>query len=216
MARKIVDTYPVFTVTVGADAPRYKSQLMTREQALDALAEFLEILRGIQGQTFRNYDLEHRLHEDARCEHCNWAWTEQGTTYNGGCCAKDEANSPDRLGALQSLIDEVEGADFYRWDADHGRDRVKVDWPWALACAADAWLKAGRQADQVDRICSLAKRVKASDWCTLWEDPGPSGCSLARLPDQVAQDARPENLAFELLSLIEDMGLTVGSQGVAA
>ena len=42
MARKIIDTYPVFTVTVGADAPRFRSQLMTREQALDR--EFREEL----------------------------------------------------------------------------------------------------------------------------------------------------------------------------
>lgn len=29
------------------------------------------------------------------CEHCGWAWTESDSTYNGGCCAKDEENAPE-------------------------------------------------------------------------------------------------------------------------
>lgn len=28
------------------------------------------------------------------CEHCGWAWTEDGNTYNGGCCDEDEKNKP--------------------------------------------------------------------------------------------------------------------------
>lgn len=30
------------------------------------------------------------------CEHCGYDWTEASTTYNGGCCDKDEENSPNK------------------------------------------------------------------------------------------------------------------------
>lgn len=29
------------------------------------------------------------------CSHCGWPWTEESTTYNGGCCDADEAGRPD-------------------------------------------------------------------------------------------------------------------------
>lgn len=28
------------------------------------------------------------------CEHCGYEWTETSTSYNGGCCAKDEESAP--------------------------------------------------------------------------------------------------------------------------
>lgn len=28
------------------------------------------------------------------CEHCGAGWTEKSSTYNGGCCDKDEENAP--------------------------------------------------------------------------------------------------------------------------
>lgn len=30
----------------------------------------------------------------AVCEYCGYPWSEDSPTYNGGCCAKDEANAP--------------------------------------------------------------------------------------------------------------------------
>lgn len=215
MSRKLLDTYPVFTITVGTPGRAYETRHMTPEQAEEARAEFAEILADLKAQTRRQYDLDCKMVESAVCEHCRWAWTEAGADYNGGCCSKDEANSPQRLACLRTLIDEVEAGDFYRWDADRGRDRTKVDWPWALACAVDAWLKAGRPAADVERLMSIARRVKSSDWCTVWSDPGPSGCSLARRPDEITRDGRPEELADELLSLVDDMGLLPARQAVA-
>lgn len=29
------------------------------------------------------------------CEHCGYPWTEESTTYNGGCCARDELENPE-------------------------------------------------------------------------------------------------------------------------
>lgn len=206
--RKVIDTYPTITLTIGTSGRAFEKRSMTREQAEEAMAEAVDSLNTVFKRDLdRQFDIDAVLTEETVCEHCGWRWTEASPDYNGGCCGKDEANSPERLADLQKLIDEVETADFYRWDADRGRDRVKIDWPWALACAADKWLKEGRSADGVEHLLSLCKRVKSSDWCTLWEDPGPSGCSLARLPDVVTRDIRPEQLADDLCSLIDDMDL---------
>lgn len=39
------------------------------------------------------------------CEHCGSRWTEKSTTYNGGCCAKDEAANPN-----PETVDEIKTA----------------------------------------------------------------------------------------------------------
>jgi hypothetical protein len=207
MARKIIDTYPELRIALR---PAYSFLTpWDRSRSRQEADEFWALVkRHVLPHFDGSAEVETHLIEEATCEHCNYRWTEESAVYNGGCCGKDEANSPERLAALQTLIDDVEGADLYRWDADHGRDRVKVDWPWALACAADAWLKAGRPADHVEKLKGLIRHVQASDWCTLWQDPGPSGCSLARLADRVEVDVRPDDLATELTSLIDDMGLS--------
>lgn len=216
MGRKIIDTYPVITLTIGTDGPRFSSQIMSPEDAGDAEVEALDVINTVfKRELGRNFDVDSKLVSEAVCEHCRSRWVAAGADYNDGCCGKDEANSPQRLVCLQSLIDEVEVGDFFRWDADRGWDRVRIDWPWALACAVDAWLKAGRPADGVAHLLSVAHRVKSSDWCTVWSDPGPGGCSLARLPDRVSQDERPTQFADELLSLIDDMGLLPARQAVA-
>lgn len=207
MARKIIDIIPGILVQ-----PNEGPLLTTQAQAdLEAQAIIAQLRPGLG----KAYDFKATFTTEAQCEHCRSTWTEAGADYNNGCCGKDEANSPQRLVCLQTLIDEVEAGEFYRWDADRGRDRVKVYWPWALACAVDAWLKAGRPADDVERLMSIARRVKSSDWCTVWSDPGPDGCSLARLADHVSRDLRPEQLADELLSLVDDMGLLPARQAVA-
>jgi len=35
-----------------------------------------------------------KFDEETVCEHCGHAWTETSTTYNGGCCDKDEEAAP--------------------------------------------------------------------------------------------------------------------------
>lgn len=215
MGRKVIDTYPVVTLTIGSDGPRYRSQIMSREDAERAETEALAAINGVfKRELDRNFDVESTLVEDARCEHCNSSWTEQGSDYNGGCCSKDEASDPDRLGVLRSLAAEVEGQDFYI--LDEGRpSRLVINWPDALATAVLAWLDAGRPADRVPQLLPVAHRVNNEEWCTIWSDPGPSGCSLARLPDQVDPCSGPEELAEQLISLIDDMGLTPARQVAA-
>ncbi len=206
MTRKVIDTYPELRVTLGP-AWAFQSR-WDRPRSIREADDFWALVKRHVLPHFDGLaEVDTHMVEEAVCQHCNWRWTEDSPEYNGGCCAMDEANNPERLATLATLIDEVEGGDFYRWDADRGRDRGKVDWPWALASAADLWLKAGRPVEGVERIVSLTKNVRNSDWCTIWEDPGPSGCSLARLPDEVTRDARPVDLADELLSLIDDMGM---------
>lgn len=36
------------------------------------------------------------------CEHCGWGWTEDGSAYNGGCCAEDEEANPGNAKSAQS------------------------------------------------------------------------------------------------------------------
>lgn len=215
MGRKIIDTYPVVTLTIGTAGNAYTARAMTRPQAEQALAEALDSLRTAFNRDLgRQFDMEHTLVEDAACEHCNHAWTEQGSDFNGGCCSKDEANDPDRLGVLRSLANEVDGHDFYT--LDEGRpSRLVINWPDALATAVLAWLDAGRPADRVPQLLPVAHRVNNEEWCTIWSGPGPSGCSLARLPDQVDPCSGPEELAEQLISLIDDMGLTPARQVAA-
>jgi hypothetical protein len=215
MARKIIDTYPVFTVTVGAVGRPFERRSMGAEEAQAAADEFSELLRDLKAQTRRQYDVECRIVSEAVCEHCRHAWTETSTDYNGGCCGKDEANNPERLKALAALAEAVSDGCFYRWDADLGRSRVAVNWPDQLGCAAALWLENGRPANDVPRLLALAKHVQASEWCTVESDPGPSGCSLPRQADRVLRDERPEELAGELCSLLDDMGLLPATAGVA-
>jgi hypothetical protein len=121
MGRKIIDTYPVVKVALGPS--RYSMRdTWDRARSQQAANEFEELVKRhvtphFDGQA--DFDLE--MVEEVRCEHCNSTWTEDGADYNGGCCGLDEANSPDRLSALQKLIDQVEAGDFYRWDADRRR-----------------------------------------------------------------------------------------------
>jgi hypothetical protein len=204
MARKIIDTYPQFTVSVGA--PKRGSQIMTREQAEEAQAEFAELLDALQSATLRQFDVESKLVEDVRCEFCNATWL-GGDIWNLDCCGKDAASSPVRLSELVEAAEEVENDDLYTRDEDGKPSRVPIDWASTLGGAAARWLKAGRPADGVAALMPLIQRVKSTDWCTVWKDPGVSGASLARLPDEIRRDYRPERLADELLSLIDDMDL---------
>lgn len=203
MARKIIDTYPRFTISVG---PKPTQRTMTWADANEAKAEFAELIDGLKAATLRDFVVEVELVEEARCEFCNYTWTAAGTDFNDECCDRDAANDPERLLALRKLADEIDGETFYRFE-DGKRERTAISWPNSLANAVSAWLDVGRSADTVPALLRCAQHVKSSDWCTVWEDPGPDGCSLQRLPDRVTQDGRPEGLADDLLSLIDDMGL---------
>lgn len=217
MARKIIDTYPVITLTIGSPGPAYEARSMTLEEAREALRDALDSINTVFKRDLgRTFDVDHKLAVEAVCEHCRWRWTEDSADYNGGCCGKDEANSPERLKEFRELADAVDAETFYRVE-DGERSTVPIDWPGALAHGVVAWLDNGRSSEQdgIDFMLRLAKRVKASEWCTVWEDPGPSGCSLARMPDRVQMDIRPEQLADELCSLLDDMGLLPARQAVA-
>ena len=220
MARKITDTYPVFTITAGRDdTPRFGAHRMTPDEAREAYEEVNELLKQMDRRTRRVLDIQFEFREEATCEHCGYGWTEKSPDYNGGCCGKDEANSPERLKELRSLAEGVAGETFYRFE-DEGRSRVPVDWPGALAHGVIAWLDNGRseEAGGIAFMLRLAKRVSDGEWCTVWEDPGPpaSQASLPRQPDRVLLDGRPENLANELLSLLDDMGQLPATKGAAA
>lgn len=206
--RKVLDTYPQITIAVGAVVGRHAGWAsMTREQAEEAQAEFLELLDKLRAKTPRRFDItEARLVEEVRCEHCNSEWTAAGTLFNDGCCDRDSANDPDWIGVLRSLAEGIENDTFYRYE-DGKRGHVRVNWPDGLGAGVAAWLAAGRPPEAVPGLLKIVAHVEETDWCTVWEDPGPSGCSLARLPDEVRPDVRPAELASELLSLIDDMGL---------
>lgn len=212
MARKVIDVTP--TILIEPDC----RGLLTRDKAEEIALDIIELVRRHvlpHAATYpvRSVDVSTHYTEEARCEHCNWTWTEDSPAYNGGCCAKDEANSPVRLEDLKDLAEGMDGEAFYRWDADHGRGRVPIDWPVTLANAASGWLDAGRPVEGVATLLPLIARVRGEEWCTVWEDPGPDGCSLARLPDRVSRDSRPDELAHGLADLIEDMGLAPVKQG---
>lgn len=195
MARKIIDVQPIITARFVGGSP------VTGENA--AFAQVEDTIAALRP----DFECEVCYEKDARCEHCTAIWTEGRADYNGGCCGLDEAGNPERLAELRKLAEDVEGADFYSVDEDGKRSRMPIDWAPTLAGSVVRWLDAGRQPGFIDQLIPAIKRVRSDDWCTVWEDPGPSGASLARLPDQVTPDHRPNELADELLSLIDDMGL---------
>ncbi len=81
-----------FRVEVYSDT--YRSRTMTDEEfekecAKDCRSIEAEIKRHVDnGGVVVKYDTE------KNCEHCGYAWTEESTVYNGGCCDKDEENNP--------------------------------------------------------------------------------------------------------------------------
>lgn len=218
MSRKIIDVTPVVTLTLDTigllDAT---SAQRIGEELVDLVkAHVARHAREIDFNRLRCNPLEVGLsfEHDARCEHCNGDWTEDSDVYNGGCCGKDEANSPERLADLRKAIDYVSSGDFHTLDEGKA-GRVRIDWPNLMADAAERWFSMDRPAEGVATLLPLIRRVAGSDWCTVWTDPGPDGCSLARLPDSVRVDSAPDTLAGDLLSLIDDMGLTPARQAVA-
>lgn len=206
MARKIIDIIPAVTAT-PTDGPMVTGQAEAQLQA-DGMVLCLKAALG------GGYDFATSFRTDAICEHCRAPWTEAGDAYNGGCCGLDEANDPVRLRDLRTLAEAIDEAVFYSFDEGEC-GRVAIDWPNLLAGAVIDWLDAGRPADRIAALVPLAQRCDGRDWCTVWSDPGPSGCSLARLPDRVVADESPNQLAQELCSLLDDMGLLPARKVVA-
>ena len=198
--RKIIDIIPIVTVrpTDGAPLPAFTDAKRAGEGLEQRIREALG----------KNIEIEIRYETEAQCEHCRMPWTEDGEDHNGGCCDRDAANDPDRLKEMTKVADAISAETFYRYDEDGRRGRVAVNWPDQFGAAVSDWLEKGRPAAAVPPLLHMAAHVEASGWCTVWSDPGPSGCSLARLADQVIRDDRPEGLASDLRSLVDDMGLT--------
>lgn len=216
MARKIIDTYPVFTVTVGAEARRFETKRMTPEEAQEAQAEFADMLDCLRAQTGRQFDVDSRLQSDAVCEHCRCAWIGKTAEFNDGCCGRDEANDPERLKDFAALAADVRGADLHRSDDTDGR---RGHYEFAdFGQAVEDWLKADRPADSVPHLVRLAESIDHHEWGDLWTDPGvyPSNAGSGPLPDRWSVDDRPNQLAQDLCSLLDDMGLLPATSGRAA
>jgi hypothetical protein len=207
MARKIIDTYPLIEITVGAVAPKFTPKAMNREEAEEAQGEFLELINGLQARTRRQFDVEAKLVEDVRCEHCNATWRAEGPDFNGGCCDRDAANDPRRLERLRMLAGDCLAADLYRDDDRRGHDGHKefAD----LGEAVAKWLAAGRPVESAAEVRRLADIVFDHKWGALWSDPGeyPSNAGSGPLPDRWMVDTHPNELAAEVIDLLDDMGL---------
>ena len=89
MARKIIEVWPVLSVT-----PEQPGKCWTKEEALCAYREVNEALTRLQTPSRYRLNIGFKFEEEARCEHCNSTWTEVGPDYNGGCCEEDERANP--------------------------------------------------------------------------------------------------------------------------
>lgn len=61
------------------------------ERDCDAIAS--QIRRHIDG--IARHGVSVLWDNDRVCEHCGSDWTEKSDVYNGGCCSKDDENSPE-------------------------------------------------------------------------------------------------------------------------
>jgi hypothetical protein len=97
MARKITDTWPVIEITCE-DAHPFSRREWTADYAKASADQFVTL---VKRHVFPHFlDAAHtnvRFANNAHCEHCLHAWTEASTTYNGGCCDKDEDANPEAL-----------------------------------------------------------------------------------------------------------------------
>lgn len=212
MGKKAIDYTPVITLTLDV---RGLIDLKTSTAMADELVDLInthikphvfDINAWHLHRNALNIDVEHK--PDFRCEHCNGDWTEDSDAYNGGCCSKDYANDPARLAQLATDAESVEHGDFYDFDPETGRSRrLRQDAPNTMGDLADVWLTDGRPADQVPALLKAIDKVINGEFCQIWEDPGPSGCSLPRQPDRITHDQGPNILAQELREMISDMGL---------
>jgi hypothetical protein len=68
---------------------------------------YKDICEEILSDVKRHVDQVGRVYVEAEsepvCEHCGYAWTEKSSTYNGGCCDKDEQANPSPTGILEDM-----------------------------------------------------------------------------------------------------------------
>lgn len=98
MARKAIDYWPTVTLKPEVRGP------LTKQQAQRIADEIVELVlrhvtphvsESLNVRSFGKWEVETSIEEDARCEHCNHVWTEEGPDYNGGCCALDAQLTPE-------------------------------------------------------------------------------------------------------------------------
>lgn len=201
MARKIIDIIPVISVrpTAGDPTP-------DMDAARKAASEFIDSLKGGLADP-TDFDFSATYETDARCEHCNCSWTEESPDYNGGCCDLDASNDPKRLERLGALAGDLIAADLYRDDdrRGHAGHNEFAD----LGDAVAKWLAAGRPSESAADLRRLADLVFDHKWGALLTDPGvyPSNAGAGPLPDRWMVDTHPNELADQVIDLLDDMGL---------
>lgn len=209
MARKIIDVWPVLSVTPE------QGRCWTKDEALAAYREVNEALKHLQTPSRFRLNIGFNFQEDARCEHCNGAWTEEGDAFNGGCCAKDSANDPERLAQLLVWAGELRAADLNRSDDTNG---MGGHYEFTdLGEKVERWLAAGRPVADARDLELLAEAVDGREWGQLWTDPGdyPSNAGSGPLPDHWTVDDRPNEMARQVFDLLDDMGLIPRTAPVA-
>lgn len=95
MARKIIDSYA--TVTIKPELHGTSTSAEAARAAADVITLIKTHVLPHQddvGRYCKRIEVDFTLEHDARCEHCNNTWTEDGPDYNGGCCDKDEEGAP--------------------------------------------------------------------------------------------------------------------------
>lgn len=99
MSRKATGHWPIVEFSMAPKKGWGSVGEFTEEGAHKALREALEDVRAMLPRTLgRDYvlDIGGHVQSDYVCEHCGYRWTEKSTTYNGGCCDKDEEANPER------------------------------------------------------------------------------------------------------------------------
>jgi hypothetical protein len=77
----------------------YRGILGREDGNAKRLKDMKSIAKNIAEQIKRHVDdvasVEVEAETEAVCSHCGGDWTEDGSDYNGGCCAEDEAHNPE-------------------------------------------------------------------------------------------------------------------------
>lgn len=97
IAMALKESIEGYSVIVFVPSTSYYSSRNDPSRARSTANEIAKQIRQHLGSDFeevnRAIDIEPQV--DRSCEHCGSRWTEKSTTYNGGCCDKDENANPD-------------------------------------------------------------------------------------------------------------------------
>ena len=94
-----------FRVEVAVDDSQWKRP-RDGESRLDFFTRLARddtrLAEEIENQICRHVDVKSRdvsvnFDYEGACEHCGSAWTEDGQSYNGGCCDEDEKGNPETV-----------------------------------------------------------------------------------------------------------------------